>query len=165
MTDPRGSDHGCCNARWIQTTRGRGAGMSRKRPSRIRKDLEAARARVNTLIGVLQQNESEKRWGLGDECSKAIGFHTRPPKGVRRSARLKAARSNRRPSATAQGPSAGCRSRSPSRPWGAGDRRKRPGERPGSVGARLKSRAVRGRARRSRLPVPAVLKNPLENSA
>jgi signal recognition particle receptor subunit beta len=47
--------------------------MSRKRPSQIRKDLEAARARVNTLIGVLQQNESERRWGLGDECSKAIG--------------------------------------------------------------------------------------------
>jgi hypothetical protein len=47
--------------------------MSRKRPSRIRKDLEAARARVNTLIGVLKQNESESRWGLGDECSKAIG--------------------------------------------------------------------------------------------
>lgn len=46
--------------------------MSRKRPSRIRKDLEAARARVNTLIGVLRQNESERRWGLGDECAKAI---------------------------------------------------------------------------------------------
>jgi signal recognition particle receptor subunit beta len=47
--------------------------MSRKRPSRIRKDLEAARARVNTFIAVLKQNESESRWGLGDECSKAIG--------------------------------------------------------------------------------------------
>jgi hypothetical protein len=28
--------------------------MTRKRPSRLRKDLEAARARVNTLIGVLK---------------------------------------------------------------------------------------------------------------
>jgi len=46
--------------------------MSRKRPSRIRKDLEAAKASVNTLIGVLRQNESERRWGLGDECAKAI---------------------------------------------------------------------------------------------
>jgi signal recognition particle receptor subunit beta len=46
--------------------------MSRKRPSRIRKDLEAAKARVNTLIGVLQQNASERQWGLGEECSKAI---------------------------------------------------------------------------------------------
>jgi hypothetical protein len=34
-------------------------------------DLEAARVRVNTLIGVLHENESERRWGLGDECSKA----------------------------------------------------------------------------------------------
>jgi predicted GTPase len=47
--------------------------MSQKRPSQIRKDLEAARARINTLIRALQQNESERRWGLGDECSKAIG--------------------------------------------------------------------------------------------
>lgn len=47
--------------------------MTKKRPSRIRKDLLAARARVKTLIGVLQQNETERRWGLGDECSKAIG--------------------------------------------------------------------------------------------
>ena len=46
--------------------------MTRKRPSWLRKDLEAARARVNTLIGVLQQNETERRWGLGNECSKAI---------------------------------------------------------------------------------------------
>jgi predicted GTPase len=47
--------------------------MSRKRPSRVRKDLEAARTRVETLIGVLQRNESEQRWRLGDECSKAVG--------------------------------------------------------------------------------------------
>ena|ERR1039457_3589841 len=46
--------------------------MSRKSPSRIRKDLEAARNRVNVLIGVLRQNESERRWGLGAECLKAI---------------------------------------------------------------------------------------------
>ena len=48
------------------------ASMSRKSPSRIRKDLEAARNRVNVLIGVLRQNESERRWGLGAECLKAI---------------------------------------------------------------------------------------------
>src|SRR5665213_552017 len=46
--------------------------MSKKSPSRIRKDLEAARNRVNSLIGVLKQNESEQRWGLGDECTKAV---------------------------------------------------------------------------------------------
>jgi predicted GTPase len=46
--------------------------MSRKSPSRIRKDLEAARNRVNVLVGVLKQNESERRWGLGEECSKAL---------------------------------------------------------------------------------------------
>jgi tRNA U34 5-carboxymethylaminomethyl modifying GTPase MnmE/TrmE len=46
--------------------------MSRKLPSRVRKDLDAARNRVNLLIGVLNQNETERRWGLGNECSKAV---------------------------------------------------------------------------------------------
>lgn len=46
--------------------------MSRKSPSRIRKDLETARSRVSLLVDVLKQNVSERRWGLGDECSKTV---------------------------------------------------------------------------------------------
>jgi ribosome biogenesis GTPase A len=46
--------------------------MTKKSPSRMRKDLEAARNRVNSLIGVLKQNETERRWGLGDECNKTV---------------------------------------------------------------------------------------------
>src|ERR1700722_12367541 len=45
--------------------------MSKKTPSRIRKDLEAARNRLGVLVGVLKQNESERRWGLDEECAKA----------------------------------------------------------------------------------------------
>ena len=42
--------------------------MSRKRPSRLRKDLEAARARVNTLIGVLNRTKPN---GDGDSAMSA----------------------------------------------------------------------------------------------
>lgn len=45
--------------------------MQAKRPSQIRSDLETAKTRVNTLVGVLKRHEAEQRWGLGDECSKA----------------------------------------------------------------------------------------------
>lgn len=45
--------------------------MITKSPRRIRQALEAARDRVARLIGVLRQHESEKRWGLGEECAKA----------------------------------------------------------------------------------------------
>ncbi|MTW18367.1 hypothetical protein GJ689_19375 [Rhodoplanes serenus] len=45
--------------------------MKTKSPRRIRQSLEAARDRVARLIGVLRQHETEKRWGLGEECAKA----------------------------------------------------------------------------------------------
>jgi hypothetical protein len=45
--------------------------MITKSPRRIRQALEAARDCVARLIGVLRQHESEKRWGLGEECAKA----------------------------------------------------------------------------------------------
>ena len=44
--------------------------MTQKSPSRIRKDLEAARVRVRRLIDVLGENGGETRWGLGEECTK-----------------------------------------------------------------------------------------------
>lgn len=45
--------------------------MRTKSPRRIRQALEAARDRVSRFIGVLRQHETEKRWGLGEECAKA----------------------------------------------------------------------------------------------
>lgn len=45
--------------------------MKAKTPLRIRKDLEAARSRVELLISVLQENQRERRWGLGEQCERA----------------------------------------------------------------------------------------------
>lgn len=45
--------------------------MTQKSPSRIRKDLEGARVRVERLIDVLRENGGETGWGLGEECAKA----------------------------------------------------------------------------------------------
>lgn len=47
--------------------------MKAKTPLRIRKDLEAARSRVELLISVLEENQRETRWGLGKECERATG--------------------------------------------------------------------------------------------
>src|SRR4051794_17869645 len=49
-----------------------GGRMARKTPSKIREDLEAARNRVKSLIGLLKQNQNEQRWGLGAECANAV---------------------------------------------------------------------------------------------
>ena len=45
--------------------------MVRKSPRRVRDDLEAARRRIGLLVGVLRENAGERRWGLGDECTRA----------------------------------------------------------------------------------------------
>jgi predicted GTPase len=45
--------------------------MTVKSPRRIRKDLEEAQNRTRLLVEVLRNNESEQRWGLGEECAKA----------------------------------------------------------------------------------------------
>ena len=44
-----------------------------KSPLKLRQDLEASCRRLELLIGVLETNASESKWGLGQECSKAAG--------------------------------------------------------------------------------------------
>lgn len=45
--------------------------MKGKSPLRIRQDVENARGRVGLLIGVLRENQKERRWRLGEECARA----------------------------------------------------------------------------------------------
>ena len=45
--------------------------MTPKSPLRIRQDLEGARRRVDLLVGVLRENQRERRWRLGEECARA----------------------------------------------------------------------------------------------
>ncbi len=45
--------------------------MQKKSPLRIRQDVESARGRVSLLVGVLRENQKERRWRLGEECERA----------------------------------------------------------------------------------------------
>ncbi|WP_043342809.1 MIT C-terminal domain-containing protein [Belnapia moabensis] len=45
--------------------------MTPKNPLRIRQDLEKARGRIDLLVGVLRENQRERRWRLGEECARA----------------------------------------------------------------------------------------------
>lgn len=45
--------------------------MPTKSPLRFRQDVDNARGRVSLLVGVLRENQKERRWRLGEECARA----------------------------------------------------------------------------------------------
>ncbi len=47
-----------------------------KSPIKIRRELEAANNSIGLIIGLLNENQNERRWQLGDECRRAIAHLT-----------------------------------------------------------------------------------------
>lgn len=45
--------------------------MTKQSPRILKQNLQAAQARLELLVGVLDENASERQWGIGEECSKA----------------------------------------------------------------------------------------------